>query len=347
MTTDREDVPGPWRRLTRQDWIGVAKRTAKEFRDDNVQDWAASLTYYAVLSIFPGLIVLVSILGLLGQDAIGPMLGNIRSLTPGPVQQLIQTGLANVQRSQGTAGVFAIGGLLLALWAASGYIGAFIRASNAIFDIREGRPFWKVTPLRVGLTLLLVILMAASAVAVTLTGRLAEIAGNLLGLGPVAVAAWNIAKWPVLVILATAMITLLYYAAPNVRQPGIRWLSPGSLLAVVLWLIVSAGFALYVARFGSYNKTYGTLAAVVVFLIWLWLSNMVVLAGAELDAELQRGRRIAEGEPAAEPYVEPRDPPKDDTADAGLEEAAPGDEDAGRRSGGVEEAGKGAPARGT
>ncbi|MEW9529755.1 YihY/virulence factor BrkB family protein [Microbispora sp. NPDC049125] len=306
-----DDEPGPVDRLSRRDWQGVLRRTVKEFKEDNVQDWAASLTYYAVLSIFPGLIVLVSLLGLLGQDVIDPLLANIKSLTPGPVQELLRTGLSNVHKSQGTAGVFAVGGLLLALWAASGYIGAFIRASNAIFDIREGRPFWKVTPLRVGLTLLLVVLMAASALAVTFTGRLAELAGNVIGLGPAAVTAWNIAKWPVLVLLATGMITVLFYAAPNVRQPGIRWLSPGSLTAVVLWIVVSAGFGIYVANFGSYNKTYGTLAAVVVFLIWLWLSNMAILLGAEVDAELLRGRKIAEGGSAAEPFVEPRDPPKE------------------------------------
>ncbi|WP_182905768.1 YihY/virulence factor BrkB family protein [Microbispora sp. H13382] len=318
--TDPEDEQGPLERLSRRDWIGVVKRTAKEFKEDNVPDWAASLTYYAVLSIFPGLIVLVSILGLLGQSATEPLLENIKSLTPGPVQQMLQTGLANVQEHQGTAGVFAVTGLLLALWAASGYMGAFIRATNAIFDIREGRPFWKVTPLRVGLTLLLVILMAASALAVTFTGRLAEIAGNLIGLGPTAVTVWGIVKWPVLVLLAAGMITLLYYAAPNVRQPGVRWLSPGSVFAVVAWVVVSAGFGLYVARFGSYNKTYGTLAAVVVFLIWLWLSNIVILSGAQLDAELQRGRKIADGESPAEPYVDPRDPPKNPEPEEGLGE---------------------------
>ncbi|MEZ0072488.1 YihY/virulence factor BrkB family protein [Planotetraspora sp. GP83] len=308
---DHKDDKGPVERLSRRDWLGALKRTAREFKNDNIPDWAAALTYYAVLSIFPGLIVLVSIVGLLGPGAVEGLLGNIKGLTPGPVQQMLSTGLGNVSKNQGTAGVFAIGGLLLALWAASGYIAAFIRATNAIFDIPEGRPFWKVTPLRVLLTLVLVILMAAAAVAVTLTGRLSEIVGRLLGLGSVAVTAWNIAKWPVLVILAAGMITLLFYAAPNVRQPGVRWLTPGSLTSVVLWMVVSAGFGLYVARFGSYNKTYGTLAAVVVFLVWLWLSNIAILIGAEFDAELQRGRKIVEEGSATEPFVEPRDQPKD------------------------------------
>ncbi|GAA3466672.1 MULTISPECIES: YihY/virulence factor BrkB family protein [Nonomuraea] len=293
-------------------WWGALKRAFAEFRHDGVQDWAAALTYYGVLSVFPALIVLVSLLGLVGRDDAAAVIGSIAVLAPAEVRDLLVQGLAGV-RSTG-AGVLAIVGLLVALWSASGYIAAFVRAANAIYDIEEGRPFWKLTPLRLGLTLLVMVLLAAGAIAVTLTGRVAQVAGSRLSISDTLVTLWDIVKWPVLALIAAGLIMVLYWAAPNVRQPGLRWITPGGLLAVVLWVLVSGGFALYVANFGSYNKTYGTLAAVVVFLIWLWLSNMALLFGAEFDAELIRGKRIAEGHPPeVEPYAVPRDPPKPDT----------------------------------
>ncbi|MFI6511119.1 YihY/virulence factor BrkB family protein [Streptosporangium sp. NPDC050855] len=306
-------VPRTPSELPRRAWWGVLKRTVSEFQEDGLPDWAAALTYYGVLSIFPGLIVLVSLLGLVGQDVISSILAQVAILAPGDVTKLVSDQITQLRGSGGARGVLAVVGLLVALWSASGYIAAFVRAGNAIYDIREGRPLWKLTPLRVGLTLVFVVLMAAGAVAVTFTGRLAELAGNALGVGETAVAVWDYAKWPVLVLIATGLVMLLYWAAPNVRQPGFRWISPGGLLAVLLWVVVSAGFALYVANFGSYDKTYGTLGAVVVFLVWLWLSNMALLLGAEFDAELMRGRQIVAGHPPEqEPYVEPRDEAEDE-----------------------------------
>ncbi len=291
----------------------MLRRTFAEFRDDRVPDLAAALTYYAVLSIFPAMIVLVSLFGLLGHDDTAMLIGHLAVLAPAEVRDLLTQGLAGVRRGAGSAGLLAIAGLAVALWSASGYIGAFIRAGNEIYDIEEGRPFWKTTPLKLGLTILVTVLLAVGAIAVTLTGRLADLAGRLLGLGDAVVTAWNVLKWPVLALIAAGLIMVLYWAAPNVRQPGMRWITPGGLLAVVLWILVSAGFALYVSLFGSYNKTYGTLAAVVVFLIWLWLSNMALLFGAELDAELIRERAIAGGTPPqSEPYAVPRDEPEPD-----------------------------------
>ncbi|NRQ39272.1 YihY/virulence factor BrkB family protein [Nonomuraea sp. NN258] len=310
--TREQEVPERPTELPRGAWWSVLKRTVAEFRADRVQDLAAALTYYAVLSIFPALIVLASLFGMLGRNDASVVVNSLGTLAPPDVHRLLAQGLQAVE-STGSAGVVAIVGVLVALWSASGYIAAFMRAGNEIYDIGEGRPFWKITPLRIGLTVLTTVLLAAGAIAVTLTGDVAEVVGEALGLRDVVVTVWDIVKWPVLALIAAGLIMILYWAAPNVRQPGVRWITPGGLLAVLLWVIVSGGFALYVTHFGSYNKTYGTLAAVVVFLIWLWLSNMALLFGAELDAELIRQRNIAGGEPAEqEPYAVPRDPPKQD-----------------------------------
>jgi membrane protein len=295
-------------------WWPVLKRTVREFREDDLSDWAAALTYYAVLAIFPALIVLVSILGLVGESATQPLLDELGTVTPGPAKEIFTNAIKNLQGSQGTAGmVFAIG-LLAALWSASGYVAAFMRASNAIYDIEEGRPIWKTLPVRVGLTLVLMLLLAISAIAVVVTGGLAEAVGNVIGLGDTAVAVWDIAKWPVLLLVVSFMFALLYWAAPNVKQPGFRWISPGGLLAVVGWLMASAAFAFYVSSFGSYNKTYGALGGVIVFLVWLWLSNVMILLGAEFNAELERERAIEDGmrPEDKEPFMEPRDTRKMD-----------------------------------
>ena len=292
-------------------WRAVLKRTVQEFRDDNLTDWAAALTYYSVLSIFPALIVLVSVLGLIGDSATQPLLDNLGKVAPGPAKDIFTSAIKDLQSGKGSAGLLFFVGLGAAVWSASGYVAAFMRASNAIYDIDEGRPVWKTLPVRVVLTLVLLVLLAISASAVVLTGGLAQEVGDLVGLGSTALTVWDIAKWPVLLFVVSFMFARLYWAAPNVRQPGFRWISPGGMLAVVLWVIASAGFAFYVGNFGSYNKTYGALGGVIVFLIWLWISNIAVLLGAEFNAELERGRAIEAGHPPdQEPFVEPRDTSK-------------------------------------
>ena len=286
------------------------KRTVREFREDNVTDWAAALTYYSVLSIFPALLLLVSALGLIGQSATKPLLDNVDALAPGAVRDLVTQAIENLQRSQGAAGILFLVGLVVALWSASNYIAAFIRASNSIWDVEEGRPIWKTIPLRLAITIVMVVVLAIAAVAVVVTGPLAEWVGALVGLGETAVTVWDIAKWPVVVLIVVLMVALLYWAAPNVKQPGFRWVTPGCVIAVLLWILASAAFAFYVANFGSYNKTYGSLGAVIIFFIWLWLSNIAILLGAEFDAELERTRQIAAGHPSEkEPFLTPRDEP--------------------------------------
>ena len=290
-------------------WWPVLKRTVAEFKEDNLTDWAAALTYYSVLAIFPALIVLVSILGLVGESATQPLIDNLGTVAPGPAQEIFTSAIENLQGDQGAAGVLFVVGLLGALWSASGYVAAFMRASNAIYDIDEGRPVWKTLPVRVGLTVVLLVLLAVSTIAVVLTGGLAEKVGDLVGVGSTAVTVWNIAKWPVLLLVVSFMFALLYWAAPNVKHPGFRWISPGGVLAVIGWLIASGAFALFVSNFGSYNKTYGSLGGVVVFLVWLWISNIVILLGAEFNAELERERAIEDGmrPKDKEPFAEPRD----------------------------------------
>jgi membrane protein len=305
----RERAPEQPTGLGRRGWWAALKRTVREFRDDNLTDWAAALTYYGVLAIFPAMIVLVSILGLVGESATQPLIDNLGTVAPGPAKDIFTSALKNLQGDQGAAGVLFVVGLLAALWSASGYVGAFMRASNAIYDIEEGRPVWKTLPVRVSLTLVLLVLLAVTTVAVVLTGGLAQRVGDLIGLGSTAVTVWNIAKWPVLLLVVSLMFALLYWAAPNVKQPGFRWVSPGGILAVVGWLIASAAFAFYVANFGSYNKTYGALGGVIVFLVWLWISNIMILLGAEFNAELERERAIEGGmrPEDREPFAVPRD----------------------------------------
>jgi membrane protein len=294
--------------LPKRSWWEVLKRTVKEFNRDNLTDWAAALTYYGVLSLFPGLLVLTAVLGLLGPSATQSLVDSVNSLGPGQARDIIVGGIEELQKTKSFAGPMAVIGLLAALWSASGYVGAFMRASNSIYDVEEGRPFWKVIPLRIGLTLGVVVLLVITAAGIGVSGGVAEEVGGFFGLGSTAVTVWGIAKWPVLLLLASLAIGLLFWASPNVRQPSFLWITPGGLLTVVVWVVASLGFGFYVANFGSYSKTYGALAGVIVFLVWLWISNLALLLGAELDAELERGRRIEAGqEPDQDPVAPPRD----------------------------------------
>ena len=308
-------------------WRAVLKRTFKEFREDNVTDWAAALTYYGVLALFPALIALISILGLIGPSATQPLIENLTTVAPGPAKEILISAIEGIEKSQGAAGLAFVIGLGGAIWSASGYVAAFMRASNAIYDVEEGRPIWKTLPTRVAVTIALLLMAVIVAVGVTVTGPIAEQVGNLIGAGSAAVTAWSIAKWPVIVAVVITMLALLYWASPNVKHPGFRWISPGGILAVVVWALASVAFAFYVAGFSSYNATYGALAGVVVFLVWLWISNIAVLLGAEFNAELERGRQIEAGMPAdQEPFLEPREEPdpgdrdEPDEAEAGSRE---------------------------
>ncbi|MGW5868424.1 YihY/virulence factor BrkB family protein [Streptomyces sp. NPDC055239] len=301
-------APAEPTQLPKRSWRAVVTGVVREFKDDELADRAAALTYYGVLSLFPMLLVLVSLLGVVGESAIDWLLETLEKLAPGSARDIISDAVQQLRGQGGFGSLMAVVGIVLAVWASSGYVGAFIRTANAVYDIPEGRPVWKVLPVRVGVTVVLLTLAVISALIVVFTGGLAHTVGSALGIGDAALTAWSIAKWPVLVVLVTFMIALLFWATPNVKGRGFRWVSPGSVIALLVWLVASAGFAFYVGNFSSYNKTYGALAGVIIFLVWLWLGNIAILLGLEFDAELSRQRAIAGGlPPEEEPYVPPRD----------------------------------------
>jgi membrane protein len=295
--------------------FATLKRTLSEFNEDNLTDWAAALTYYGLLSLFPALIAMVSLIGLFGdpRSTTQSLTEIITSIGPSSSAETFAGPIKSITENRGTAGVAFVLGLAVALWSASAYVGAFMRASNVIYETPEGRPFWKLRPLQIAVTLAMVIALALIAVALVLTGPIVEAVAKPLGIGSTAVDVWNIAKWPVLIAVFLLMLATLYYASPNVKLRGFKWVTAGSLLAVVVWIVASALFGFYVANFGSYDKTYGTLAGLIAVLVWFWITNLAILFGHQLNAERERSIEIEEGRPRAEREIqlEPRAEPKD------------------------------------
>ena len=308
-THERADKPDSPKDLTKPSWTYVLRKTVREFSDDQCTDLAAALTYYAVLAMFPAALAMLSIIGLVGdgRKTVTTLLGILRDIGAGSAANTLEPTLLQLSASQG-AGLGLVLGLAAALWSASGYVGAFGRGMNRVYEIDEGRPFWKLRPLMLLITLVTVVLVAVVALGLVVTGPAADAVGNAIGLGSSVVTVWNIAKWPVMLLVVVFIVALLYYATPNVKQPKFRWISVGAGVAIVVWIAASAAFGLYVANFSSYDKTYGSLAGVVVFLLWLWITNLALLFGAELDAELERGRELQAGMPAEEEIqLPPRD----------------------------------------
>jgi membrane protein len=303
--TDFSDAQGGRRRADyrpvgaddRPTAFATVKRTVMEFREDNMSDWAAALTYYGLLSLFPALIALVSIVGLVGDpvSTTRTITEIVTKLGPSSAADTFAGPIKSITSHRSAAGILLVVGLATALWSASSYVGAFMRAANVIYETPEGRPFWKLRPLQILVTLLMLLLLAAVALALVLTGPVVDAVAGPLGVGSTAVSIWNIAKWPVLLAVVVTMFAVLFYAAPNVKLAGFRWVTPGALFAIVLWLIASAAFAFYVANFGSYDKTYGTLGGVVCLLVWFWITNVALLLGMELNSERERGRELAAG----------------------------------------------------
>jgi membrane protein len=291
--------------LSKRSWLGTLKRTGKEFSRDNGTDWAAALTYYAVLSLFPAIIALISILGLVVDPAtITRVITDVvSSLGPQSATDTFKGPIEQISSNRSGALLGLIFGIAVALWTASGYVGAFMRASNVIYGREEGRPFYILRPLQLVVTLVLVLMAALVVLSLIVTGPVASAIGGAVGLGDAAVTAWNIAKWPVMLVVVMVMLAILYWPSPNAKQAGFRWVSPGSILAVAVWIVASGAFAFYVANFGSYNKTYGALGGVICFLVWMWITNVAVVLGAKPKAETERAREIEAGVPGAEEAI--------------------------------------------
>jgi membrane protein len=283
--------------------------------EDNLTDWAAALTYYGLLALFPALIALVSLLGLFGdpKTTTSSLTEIITSIGPESAAQTFSGPIESITSDQSTAAFAFVAGLAVALWSASGYVGAFMRASHIIYETPEGRPFWKLRPLQLGVTLLMIVLMVALALGLVFTGPVVDAVAGPIGLSGTAVSIWNIAKWPAMAAIFILMVDVLYYASPNVKLRGFKWVTPGALIAIVVWAIASAAFAFYVANFGSYDKTYGTLGGLIALLVWFWISNLAILFGHQLNAERERSAEIDEGQPRAEREIqlEPRSEPKE------------------------------------
>ncbi|WP_258068925.1 YihY/virulence factor BrkB family protein [Arthrobacter sp. N199823] len=314
---DKADAPAPDddrkpdspTQLPAKSWKYAGRRAVAKFSADGCTDLAASLTYYGVLSLFPALLALISIMGLVGQaEQTSALLLDLVSRAAGPeTVEAIRQPVEQLTSSR-AAGLTLVIGIVTALWSASGYVGAFSRSMNRIYGIDEGRPAWKLRPALLLVTLVVVLLVAIMALLLLLSGPVAQAVGEMLGVGSATLTVWSIAKWPVLGLLAVVLIAILYYFTPNVRQPRFRWISIGAAVALVAVVVASGGFGLYVANFSNYNKTYGTIAGMIVLLLWMWIMNLMLLFGAEVDAELERVRQLQAGiEAEAQLQLPPRD----------------------------------------
>lgn len=332
---EREDKPDTPAQMTGPAWKYTAGKAFREFLDDECTDLAAALTYYAVLAIFPALIAIFSLLGLVGQsqqvvDAVMPVLSSVLGESGASTLEPVVQSLAT---SPG-AGLALVIGLATALWSASGYVTAFSRAMNRIYEIEEGRPVWKLRPVMLLITLVMVLMVVLVALMLILSGPVATALGEAIGLGSTVVTVWQIAKWPVVLVLVMLIVALLYYSTPNVKQPKFRWLSIGAAFAILVWVLISVAFGFYIANFSSYGATYGSFAGVIIFLLYLWITNLALLLGAEVDAELERSRQLIAGIEAEE-HIQL--PPRDDAKIRANEEKELEDQDkarALRRSGG-------------
>ena len=282
--------------LGKAGWRFTGKAAVAEFQRDQCTDLAAALTYYSVLSVFPAILALVSLLGVFGQGqaTTDALLDVLNRLGQDQVAALLEEPITAMSTSQ-APGITLVIGLGGALWGASGYVGAFGRSLNRIYQVAEGRPVWKLRPVVLLITLGLVVMAALVLVGLVVSGPIARAIGDTVGLGDESQRIWDLAKWPVILAIVVVMVAVLYYATPNVKQPKFRWISVGSAVAIGIWVVGSLGFGFYVSNFSRYNALYGSVGGIIVFLLWLWLTNVALLLGAEIDAELERARELAAG----------------------------------------------------
>ncbi|NNG18962.1 YihY/virulence factor BrkB family protein [Naumannella sp. ID2617S] len=310
-TPDPDDPrkPAHPHQVRRRGWRLTAKNAFSEFFRDQGTDLAAALTYYGVLAIFPGLLAVFSLLGLVGQAAqtVDTVLQLLAAVAPRELVDQARGPLTSMATSR-ASGITFVAGLLGALWSASGYVGAFSRMMNRVYEVDEGRGLVKLRLQQLVITVVVLVLAAVLLVGLVVSGPIAERFTWLIGLGVLGRQVFNIVKWPLLLLLAVILVAVLYYFTPNVRQPKFRWLSVGALVALLVWILLSLAFGLYVGNFASYNKSYGALGGIIVFLLWLWITNCALVMGAEIDSELERSRQLQAGIHAEESLqLPPRD----------------------------------------
>lgn len=293
-------LPFRLRQLRWRTWRRILWRSAAGYVTDDCTDFAAAMTYCAVTALIPSLVVVVALVNLVtdGSAAVKAILGILRDVGAGPIvgNSSLVSVLDSLLVQKDSAKVLFSLGLLVAVWSASGYVSAFTRASNRIYGVREGRTWWKLQLLEILLAAVAMVLMAVAATALVISGPLVNAVGTALHVGPTARLAYSIGRWPVLVAIGIILLSMLFWIAPNVRQPRFRWLTVGGAVALVVGTVVSFGFGLYVANFGSYSRTYGSLGAIVAFLVWLYLSNSAILLGVQVNAQVQRARLTQAGE---------------------------------------------------
>ncbi|GAB3293525.1 YihY family inner membrane protein [Epidermidibacterium keratini] len=277
-------------------WKAALRRAPVEFGRDQSTNLAASLTYYAILAIFPAALALVSLIGVFGnpQTTTDQLLDIVDSVGAGNARETIQPILDQLINS-GAAGFALVFGILGAVFSASGYVSGFAIAMNRVYEVTEGRNAIKLKLQQVLITLALIVLAVIVAFSLVVSGDIAQTLGGLVGLGDQAVTVWNFAKLPVILLIVMFMVAMLYYLTPNIQRPKFRLFTLGSVIGVTVWILLSIGFAFYVTNFGRYNKTYGTLAGVIVFLLWIWITNIALLFGAEVDCEVERARQLQLG----------------------------------------------------
>ena len=303
------DEPSNPTQIEKRSWKYIVKRTGTSFFRDHCTDGAATLTYYTILAVFPALVAAFSLLGVIGQndDAARAVMGIIDEAAPEDIASMVRGPIEQLAQARG-AGIALISGLLVALWSASSYVRAFSRIMNRIYRIEEGRPFWKLRPLQLLVTLLAILSFAIAAFILVMSGEVLSAVGNAVGASEIVQTTWRIAKWPLLVFVVVFIIAMLYFSAPNVQQPKFRWISPGAIVAIVLIAVGTLGFGIYVTNFSNYDRTYGSLAGVVILLLWVWIANLGMLLGAEFDVELERARQLQGGIAAEEELqLSPRD----------------------------------------
>lgn len=291
----QEKAPAPWK-LTGATWRYSLKRSVAEFSRDQCSDIAAALTYYSVLSVFPALIAGVSLLSLVGEAERTQefILEMFREMVDASFVESIEPIVEVVTATSG-AGIGLVVGILAAMWTASNYVNAFSRAMNRIYETEEGRSVLVLRPLLYAVTAGLILMVVSAAMMLVVSGPVVEALGNVVGMGDAAMAALDYATIPSLLLVAALCIALLYYCTPNIGQPGAKWVLPGALAAILVMSAATVGVGFYVGNFASYEATYGALAGVIIFLFWIYIMNMVLLFGAQLNSELERGRQLQAG----------------------------------------------------